>query len=93
LTICAWLISSDANNRRLLALMSVCAQEVVNRGDLCLCRGIDIQIWQKFHWFIVFYISIWGLSPLSAPSAAQLMRNQKVWSNTDIIWEGCCISF
>jgi len=42
-------------------------QKVVNRGALHLCGGLcvraggfDIQIYQKFHYFIVFNISIWG---------------------------------
>jgi len=37
-------------------------------GGLYVCAGVftfvqgglDIQIWQKFHEFIVFHISIWG---------------------------------
>jgi len=29
-------------------------------GALRLCRGLEIHLWQKFHWFIVFHISIWG---------------------------------
>ena len=37
-------------------------------GGLCDCAGgLDIKNWQKFHWFIVFQISIWGAKPTKAP--------------------------
>jgi len=44
-------------------------------------NGLDIQIWQKFHGFIVFHISIWGglelclggLSPPKPPVTTGLL--------------------
>ena len=55
-------------------------QKVINRGTLRSCRGLHIQIWQKFNEFIVFHVSIWGdlelrlgrLSPPKAPVATRL---------------------
>jgi len=35
-------------------------QKVVNRGIYVRAGGVDIQNWQKFHWIIVFQISIKG---------------------------------
>ena len=54
-------------------------QKVVNRGASRLCRGVDIQIWRKFHQVVVSsqfgglsppscsVISIWGAKPTKAP--------------------------
>ena len=45
--------------------------------------GLDIQIWQKFHWLIVFHISVWGWLKLcleeSPPVATGLIQPQICW--------------
>ena len=59
-------------------------------GGLTFAQGgLDIQIWQIFHWLIVFQISIWGvlelcLGGISPPKPPELLQNLKLDSRSAV---------